>query len=118
MENLLINEYPLLVLPKLAQEVGLNEAIVLQHIHYLVRDFEKVRSGENFKDGHYWVSNTYKVWHEEHFPFWSLKTVERVIGKLEADGLLISSTFNDDGFDNTKWYRINYDTLSERWGGL
>ena len=33
--NLLINDYPLMVLPELAVTIGLNEAIILQHIHRL-----------------------------------------------------------------------------------
>ena len=34
MSKLLINEHPLQVLPSLATKIGLNEAIVLQQIHY------------------------------------------------------------------------------------
>ena len=37
MNNLLIDDYPILVLPKLATEIGLNEAIVLQQIHYWLK---------------------------------------------------------------------------------
>ncbi len=34
MNNLLLDEHPLLVMPKLATLIGLNEAIVLQQVHY------------------------------------------------------------------------------------
>ncbi|HDE3362621.1 TPA: DnaD domain protein, partial [Staphylococcus aureus] len=34
MNKLLIDDYPIQVLPKLAELIGLNEAIVLQQIHY------------------------------------------------------------------------------------
>ena len=37
MSNLLIDDYPILVLPKLANEIGLNEAIVLQQMHYWLK---------------------------------------------------------------------------------
>ena len=36
MSNLLIDDYPILVLPSLATEIGLNEAIVLQ-MHYWLK---------------------------------------------------------------------------------
>ena len=34
MSKLLIADVPLVVLPKLAEEIGLNEAIFLQQLHY------------------------------------------------------------------------------------
>ena len=34
MSRLLINEPPLIVLPSLAKEIGLNEAIIVQQIQY------------------------------------------------------------------------------------
>lgn len=38
MSNLLIDDYPILVLPSLATEIGLNEAIVLQRNALLVKE--------------------------------------------------------------------------------
>lgn len=34
MSKLLIDDYPIQVLPKLAKVIGLNEAIILQQLHY------------------------------------------------------------------------------------
>lgn len=64
--NLLINEPPLQVLPSLAAKVGLNEAIVLQQLHY------KLLISAHVYDGHKWVFNSYQHWKKE-FPFWSKK---------------------------------------------
>ncbi|WLF74824.1 hypothetical protein Q3V38_08385 [Limosilactobacillus fermentum] len=47
--SLLIEEPPLQVLPSLAKSIGLNEAIVLQQIHYWIR------KSNNLKDGHKWI---------------------------------------------------------------
>lgn len=45
MSRLLINEQPLLVLPSLACEIGLNEALMLQQIHYWMNTSKKLLRG-------------------------------------------------------------------------
>lgn len=103
--NLLINEPPLQVLPSLAKEIGLNEAIVVQQIHYWTR------ISKNERDGFVWVYKTYDEWKKE-FPFWSIRTIKRIFKELEDDELLFSSKIlNKAGYDRTKWYRINYEKL-------
>ena len=57
--RLLYDERPLVVIPELAVVVGLNNAIVLQQIHYWVRINQ--RADKNFRDGNYWTYNTYKT---------------------------------------------------------
>lgn len=104
--NLLINEPPLQVLPSLAEKIGLNEAIIVQQIHYWTRISKNIRDGET------WVYKTFPEWKEE-FPFWSEKTIKRSMKKLEDANLVIStSKYNKMGIDRTKWYRINYEELS------
>ena len=104
--SLLIDEYPLLVLPSLAEEIGLNEAIVLQQIHFWLS------KEKNFIDGRYWVFNSYEDWSKQ-FPFWSVSTIRRIFGKLEESGLVISGNYNKIGADRTKWYSIDYEKVSE-----
>lgn len=101
MSNLLIDDYPILVLPRLAEEIGLNEAIVLQQIHYWLK-----KSNHHY-DGRRWIYNSYKEW-EQHFPFWSNATIRRTISSLEKQELLFVGNYNKAGFDNTKWYSIDY----------
>jgi hypothetical protein len=105
MSNLLIDEYPLILLPSLAKAIGLNEAIILQQVHYWMRHATHVR------EGHLWIYKTYAEWQDE-FPFWSLDTIGRTIRKLEERGLLISGQFNKWKIDKTKWYRPDYDTIT------
>ncbi|MBN4933702.1 phage protein [Staphylococcus sp. EG-SA-6] len=110
MSNLLIDDYPILVLPNLATEIGLNEAIVLQQMHYWLK-----KSNHNY-DGRRWIYNSYKEW-EQHFPFWSNATIRRTISSLEKQELLFIGNYNKAGFDNTKWYSIDYfklDGVSKR----
>ncbi|UNT55113.1 DnaD domain protein [Lysinibacillus capsici] len=92
--------------PVLAKIIGLNEAIFLNQLHYW-----KQRS-KNERDGFVWVYKTYLEWQHE-LPFWSNATIRRVISSLEKQDLLVStSEYNKMGIDKTKWYRINYENLT------
>ena len=104
MNKLLIDDYPIQVLPKLAVEIGLNEAIILQQMHYWL-------NASNHKyDGKKWIYNSYPEW-QKQFPFWSLITIKRAIYSLEKQGLLHIGNYNKAKFDKTKWYSINYQTI-------
>lgn len=106
----LFDDYPIMVDRVLAKEIGLNEAIVLQQVHYWIQ-FNQ-RTGNNFKDGRYWTFNSMTKWHEETFYFWSFNTLRRTFKSLEEKGILISGNFNKKGYDRTKWYAINYEKLA------
>ena len=101
MSKLLIDDYPIQVLPKLAIEIGLNEAIILQQIHYWLN-----QSNHNH-DGKKWIYNTYDDWNKQ-FPFWSVMTIRRTITSLEKQNLILIANYNKAGFDKTRWYSINY----------
>ena len=58
--NLLLDEHPLLVMPTLATLIGLNESIVLQQVHYWLKTKEKTE--QDYIDGPYWVYNSYERW--------------------------------------------------------
>lgn len=104
MTKLLIDDYPIQVLPKLAELIGLNEAIVLQQIHYWLNN------SKHKYDGKTWIFNSYPEW-QKQFPFWSLITIKRTIYSLEKQNLLLISNYNKAKFDKTKWYSINYQTI-------
>ncbi|WP_294760511.1 hypothetical protein [uncultured Lactobacillus sp.] len=105
--GLLISEPPLQVIPSLAVALkSSDKAIMLQQIHYWL-----LRS-KNIVDGHRWVFNTVKGWHEQ-FPWLAEKTVQRYLKDLCDRKLLITANYNKANFDRTKWYRINYDALDK-----
>lgn len=103
---LLIQEPPLQVLPTLAQKIGLNEAIILQQIHYWLNP----KHNKNIFEDRHWVWNTYEQW-QQQFPFWGEKTIRRAISNLEDAGLLDSFVTRD--FRKLKYYTINYNRLEE-----
>ncbi|MFC7685305.1 hypothetical protein [Ureibacillus sp. GCM10028918] len=101
-DNLLINEPTLELYPTLAVAIGINEAIVLAKLDRLLQ------TSAISMEGHNWCKQSYQHWHA-HFPFWSTKTIERTIKKLEKNGYIISRTkFNNTLNDKIKWYRIDY----------
>jgi len=105
--NILLAEQPLIVVPKLAVLLGLNEALVLQQLHYWVN------KSSNIRDGRRWVYNSITEWRKQ-FPFWSTDTVKRTVSKLVNSKLVIKDTFNRSAFDRTLWYTIDYDMLNQK----
>jgi len=107
MHQLLINEAPLQVLPSLACAVGLNEALILQQIHYWLSP----KHNQNVIENRHWVFNSYEQW-QTQFPFWCTKTICRTIVNLENVGLLATFVGNNN-FRRVKHYTINYDALAK-----
>ncbi|MDM5266925.1 hypothetical protein [Bacillus wiedmannii] len=103
--NLLSATDTMIFKPALAQQIGLNEAIVLQQIHYWLE-----KSNHNY-DGRVWVYNTADKW-QEQFSWWGIATIKRLFNKLEKEGYLITGNYNKLTFDRTKWYSIDYKKLS------
>jgi uncharacterized phage protein (TIGR02220 family) len=106
MSRLLIKESPVMIIPSLAVKIGLNEAVVLQQIHYWLG------ISKHKIEGRTWVYNTYEEW-QKQLPFWSVSTIKRTILSLEMKGLLLSANFNQMKMDKTKWYSIDYEKLQE-----
>ncbi|MBN1314972.1 MAG: hypothetical protein JXA42_05875, partial [Anaerolineales bacterium] len=128
--KLLIDESPLIVLPTLATLIGLNEAIVLQQIHYWTNIYRKdeeklvVEKRKHFHDGRWWVYNSKNGW-QQNFPFWHISTVGRVLDALRKPftatnandsrvgrgPLLLTGNYNKMAYDRTLWYAIDYAEL-------
>ena len=94
----LIAEPPLLVLPSLAVEVGLNEAIVLQQIHFETRHSELA----------WWPTEAAEL--RRKFPFWSSSTIKRTLASVQRAGLV---KVRQEGMDRTKRYRVQIDTVHQ-----
>jgi hypothetical protein len=109
----LLDEPPLLVLPSLARLIGLNEAIVLQQVHYWVVNARESKRVSNFRQERWWVYHSYPEW-AETFPFWSEPTIIRTFRNLEKEGLVLSDCLGDDPRDRRKWYTIDYEALGQR----
>lgn len=108
--HLLIDEYPLIVLPGLAEEIGLNEAIFLQQLNYWSQD--KLNQGIVDEQGRRWIYNSIEAWREQ-FKFFTERTLKRVISNLENLGLILSTTrFKRNPMDRTKSYTICWENVA------
>jgi hypothetical protein len=106
---LLINEPPLTVSPTLAVKIGLNEAIVIQQLHYWLNNPKN--AGRVDEDDNKWVYNTYDEWQEGNFPFWSTDKIQRIFLDLKAAELIIVKQLDAKKRDMRNFYRIDYDKL-------
>lgn len=109
--RLLFNEEPITINRLAANVLGLNEAIVVQQIHYWLNINEKAKI--NIYDGKVWTFNTYKNWQKENFTFWSVSTLKRIFSKLEENGILIKGNYNKKKYDQTLWVTLDYDVLEK-----
>lgn len=107
--NLLFNEEPLVINRLAAKVLGLNEAIVIQQVHYWLDINRKAKI--NFHDNKTWTYNTYESWQNENFDFWSLSTLKRIFKGLFEKGILLKSNYNLHKYDRKLWITINYEKL-------
>jgi len=106
--KLLFDSAPLIINTELAECIGLNEAIILQQVHYWIETNKKHK--RNHRDGRCWMFNTLDQW-QEQFPFWSMSTIKRTIASLKNKHLLITGNYNKMKLDRTIWYSIDYERL-------
>lgn len=109
--RLLFNEEPITINRLSANVLGLNEAIVVQQIHYWLNINEKAKI--NVYDGYVWTYNTYDIWQKENFTFWSVKTIQRIFDKLVKLGIVIKGNYNKKKYDRTLWVTLDYNKLEE-----
>lgn len=106
MSKLLLQSYPLVIIPELAVKIGLNESIIIQQLHYWLNksnhEYDQVK----------WIYNSIREWHEQ-FPFLSQRTIERAMAELKKKGLIITANYNKMKADRTLWYSIDYEKLDK-----
>lgn len=103
--SLLIDESPLQVIPSLAKAIGLNEAIMIQQIHYWQRISPHEQAGRR------WVPMSAPDLAEK-FQFWSEKTIKRTVSSLKEKGLLIITKKSSTSWERSNWYAVDYDTMN------
>ncbi len=103
--SLLIDESPLQVIPTLARAIGLNEAIMLQQIHYWSR------ISEHERDERRWVPMSAPDLAQK-FSFWSEATIKRTVARLREIGLLFVTKKSHTSWERANWYAVNYQALN------
>ncbi|MGN7477255.1 conserved phage C-terminal domain-containing protein [Solibacillus silvestris] len=105
--NFLVNENQLFVSPSLAARIGVQEALLLQQLHYRL-----LKQGVE-KEGQIWYCQTHHNWTKQ-LVFWNVPKIRRMFLKLEQFQIVVSSNkFNKFCTDRSKWYRIDYEKINE-----
>lgn len=88
---------------RVAEAVGVKGAVLLNHIHWWV---EKNKANDmNLHDGCYWTYNSTKAY-STLFPYWTPKTIQRELQKLEYEGYIKTGCYNNNSTNRTKWYTL------------
>ncbi len=106
MGKFLIDEAPQMYQPTLARIIGLNEAIFVQQLKYWLN------MSKNTHDGRRWVYNSQDDWLKQ-FPFWSKRTLQRILTNLMEQGIIICANLNKSKFDKTNWYSLDEERLGQ-----
>lgn len=93
-----------------ANHLGVNAAIVLNHIMYWLRINKK--KGENQNEGRTWTFETNKEI-ADYFGYLTEKQVRNAIDVLVENGLLIKGHFHKNHFNRTNWYAVHDESLIE-----
>jgi hypothetical protein len=104
--NHLLEKTSLTIEPTLAKIVGLNESIFIKQLHYWLS------KTKHKKDGKKWIFNTVMQW-QEQLPFWSEKTISRIIQKLKTEEWIIVKQYDKNLLNRTNWYTLNYEKIEE-----
>jgi len=86
-----------------AKQYGVDSAIILHNIRFWL-DHNKA-NGSHINDGYVWTYNSARAF-SELFPYWSSNKIQKLLKKLESDGVIITGNYNKAGYDKTKWYTL------------
>lgn len=86
-----------------AMNYGLEESIILYHLKFWL--IKNKANGNNFINGRYWTYNSCSAF-AKIFPFWNEQKIGRILRDLETKGVIISSNFNKNKMDKSKWYSV------------
>lgn len=90
------------LIPALAVAMGLDEAIIIQTLHFC----ENGPNSGRIINGKKWIFNTYEQWQKDYFPWWSVIHIKRLFLFLERIGVIMSCQ-PEGAFSRRKYYRLN-----------
>jgi len=88
---------------EVATKYGVEEAIVLENmLFWLVKN---KANKKHIIDGNVWTYNSQQAL-AELFPYMNRSKVQRVMSKLEKEGLILKANYNVAKYDKTTWYAL------------
>ena len=87
-----------------AARYGVEEAVLLEHIRFWCE--KNAANPDCQKEGRCWMyASAARL--AEHFPFWSVPKIRRLLKSLVRQGALLEGRFGRFAFDRTLWYAIS-----------
>lgn len=80
---------------------GVDEAIMIRNLQFFIT--ANANRGHNFREGRYWTYDRLEDF-LNHFPYWSVQTVRRVLASLISQEVIIKGEFNSKWSNRTQWY--------------
>ena len=82
---------------------GIEEAIVMENLYFWL---EKNRANKkHLIDGQVWTYNSQEAF-TQLFPYMNRSKIQRVMIKLEKEGLINKANYNEKKYDKTTWYAL------------
>lgn len=92
-----------------AARYGVEEAILLDHIRFWCKKNQS--NPDCQREGRCWMyASAARL--AEHFPFWSVPKIRRLLKSLVRQGALLEGRFGRFAFDRTLWYAVSESALS------
>src|SRR5690606_6099606 len=95
----------------IAKELGVNCAIVYNHIVYWLRI--NAAKGQGIKEGVVWMYETQEQM-AQFLEYLSINEVKKAVVKLLESGVLIKGNFNSNSFDKTNWYTVANQSIIQK----
>lgn len=92
--------------PDLAEEIGLNESVLLLQWEFWMRTDGIER------DGYLWLQRSVREI-KQTFVFWGIGTIHRTIKSLESKGYLVSAESDDQTGQSAPLFRFDFDRLTQ-----
>jgi hypothetical protein len=86
-----------------ANRHGVDAAIILHNLRFWLDHNKANRTHIN--DGYVWTYNSARAF-AELFPYWSSNKIQKMLRKLESEGVIITGNYNKAKYDKTKWYSL------------
>lgn len=80
---------------------GVDAAIILSNLRFWLA--KNYANKTNIHEGYVWTYNSARAF-SELFPYWTANKIQKLLKKMELDGIIISGNFNKAGYDRKKWY--------------
>src|SRR3990167_3285345 len=95
--------------PDIAKDIGVECAIMYANIEFWV-EFNAANN-KHFYEERYWTYNSQEAY-VRLFSFWSRRQIQRILKKLIEAKYILLGNFNDNKYNQTKWYTVLRTTIA------